>query len=95
MEKDKRLAGIVCPTCYKPLDAALETEGLTVRPMPDDYTICGYCASYLVYTKNPMFQSDLLVRLITPEEVGNMDDVNRKRLATARKDILALFGDLQ
>lgn len=57
-----RLKAQPCPTCGKNLDAVTVMTNENVKPRPDDFTICIYCQTPLVFTK------DLTVRPATLAE---------------------------
>ncbi len=81
MKKNPKLAASVCPVCKVKLDAAMETSCAdeTIQPRPDDYTVCAYCASFLVY------ENDMSLRVLTQDEIGDMPSDIRSMLTQARK----------
>ncbi len=71
-----------CPYCNHTLNACTTIECENVKPAEGDYSICFNCASFL------MFDGELKLTTMTQEDIGNMDDENRRTLARARKAIL-------
>lgn len=54
-----------CPQCHKILDAATGVEGAR-PPKPNDFTVCVYCQSWLLFT------DDLGLRLATDEDTAKL-----------------------
>lgn len=78
-----------CPSCGKNLDIATSIDG-DFKPRVGDLTVCIKCAAFLV------FGEDFSLRLITPEEMGGLEDDTRITLLRTRKaikTIKAIKGD--
>jgi len=70
-----------CPSCSKKLDAASNLENENIQPKSGDVSICLYCASFLTFTE------DLSIRLLTTEEVADLEDNIRIVLLKMRRII--------
>ncbi len=69
-----------CPICLKPLNSITSLVAENARePMAGDFTICRHCTSFLI------FNSDLGIRLLEPEEVAAMPAHSRAALVRARE----------
>lgn len=71
-----------CPHCDHKLDAATSVEGESA-PGPGDVTVCFYCTAFLV------FGDALTLRLMTTDEIGELDAEVRGLLVRLRKQINA------
>jgi hypothetical protein len=72
-----RIPIMACPTCGYRMDAATPVDG-DATPSPGDYTLCIFCSETLV------FEKDLKVHKITPEEERAMPDDVRINLFRAK-----------
>lgn len=77
-----------CPSCDKRLDAASTLENDDIQPKSGDVSICLYCASFLTFTEN------LSIRLLTTEEIAELEDNIRIVLMKMRRAIIARQREL-
>lgn len=77
-KRNPKLLNTVCPTCDAQLDEAASVDGDFI-PKPGDYTICVYCASYLIYKKN------MSLRELTAIEISEWADKERAELTHIRR----------
>lgn len=63
---DHRTSWVRCPACLVRMDGALNTTG-PGGPEPGDASVCGYCATILVYTYDD--ERGLGLRLATKDEI--------------------------
>ena len=78
--KKHKLKKAYCPVCLKILDGASGIEN-NDKPKIGDLTVCIHCASFLTFT------TKMSLRLLTPEEIGNLDFIERTHLMECRKAI--------
>lgn len=71
-----------CPVCSKELNAATEAELQKSQPKEGDYSICGECASILV------FNEDLSMRRLPEEDFVELPLEARTYLKKAQECIL-------
>lgn len=78
MKKVERIEPTECPECGYVLNASvnMNSEG---APEPGDYTVCGRCRSFLVFT------DEMGVRLLTEEEIADMDASIRAEMVQIRE----------
>lgn len=70
-----------CPNCHHKLNGAVSVEDKTIKPEPGDASVCLYCGSFLI------LNHDLSVRLMTIEEVAELEDDTRITLMRVRRFI--------
>lgn len=72
-----------CPACKHRLTAATAIASDRGVPKEGDLTMCAYCTAFLV------FKDDSTVRVMTLEEVGNLQDEERMLLVELRRRLKA------
>lgn len=82
-ETDYRHPAAHCPECNYKIDAATPIDA-DRGPIPGDYTVCLKCASFLVFGNSPA------LRLITHQEIADMDAETRGQLVKVRAAIKRL-----
>lgn len=70
-----------CPGCSELVDDATAINGPDRRPAPGDVTVCAYCTSFCIFT------DDLQLRLLTMQEISELDDEARNTMVRARRAI--------
>ena len=78
-----RMPGTTCPVCARRLSGATGYDNADddAVPVPGDVTVCAYCRSFL------MFTATLDVRLLTLEEIAELDAHTRHAMIELREQL--------
>lgn len=70
-----------CPECGHKLDADTWIGDEEIKPKSGDVSVCAYCATFLV------FRDDLSRRVMSWQEVADLDDETRNTLVRLHRAI--------
>jgi hypothetical protein len=75
---------ITCPHCNLPIEGAAASSSPYADSTPGEHTVCVYCTGFVV------FNDDLTVRKLEPEEFAALDVETRTELKAARATVVTI-----